>query len=718
MHCPSLSLRAAPVLLITAILAASTALTAWGKEHSAKQSKANAAPVATSLDDNQRILHALDRFTFGPTPGELDQVRAMGVDKWFEQQLHPATINDAVADSEIAQFRTLKMSSKEIASNYPTPQMVRQIADGKMGMPDFGFGADSDKRAIYQSAVDRYRQRQAENQANQNEEVAARKADRLFPADRQAGRAEVAAFLAKPPDDRYKMALSLPDGERTAMFKSLKPDERQQVLTEFTPRQREEIIALTTNPGSVVTTELLQAKLLRETYSNRQLQEVMTDFWLNHFNIFINKGQERYLLTAYERDVIRPHALGKFKDLLLATAHSPAMLFYLDNSESMGPDSEFAQNRGHKPQPQKYVRRRGMYFPRPAPTFRQAKGKRKLTGLNENYAREIMELHTLGVDGGYTQQDVTSLAKVLTGWTITPPKTGNYDFDFRSEWHQPGEQTVLGKRFKDNGEKQGTKALEMLARSPATAHFISKKLAVRFVSDNPPPALVDRMAQTFLHKDGDISQVLRTMYKSPEFWSKDAYRAKVKTPLEFVVSALRATSADVTNAQPLAQQLNKMGMPLYGVQPPTGYPMTADAWVNSAALLARFNFSLALASGKIQGVTIDSQALDQNISSDASADSLATLEARLSNGELSAQSHAVIEKELADPSFAARAATAANDAALNSHFDGEDTGEDFLAGGAKPHLPRPQRANVNLPVTSRESLAIGLILGSPEFQRR
>ncbi len=710
------------VLLTTSLLAGSSAYLA------ARDKKAKAP--ATALDDNQRILHALDRFTFGTTPGQADQVRAMGLDKWFEQQLHPESIKDDLSDAKLAGFRTLKMSTREIASNYPTPQMIRQIAQGKLGMPLF----DSEKRAIYEAAVERYRQREAAKkqnvdgaQNNDDEKMLVnadttstqqkKAAARISPEERTAGRADRDSFLSRSSDDRYKMILNLPDGERMAMFRALSQDERQQVFAEFTPRQREEVIALTGNPAAVVTTELLQAKLLRETYSNRQLEEVMTDFWLNHFNIFINKGQERYLLTSYERDVIRPHALGKFKDLLLATAKSPAMLFYLDNAESIGPDSDSARNGGRRP-PRQNARFRsparfgsnprfgGITFPRPMPqTKPQAK---KLSGLNENYAREVMELHTLGVDGGYSQQDVTQLAKVLTGWTITPPKTGDATFEYRPEWHEPGEKIVLGKRFKDDGEKEGLKALDMLAHSPATAHFISRKIAMRFVADDPPQTLVASMAQTFLHTDGDIREVLRTMYKSPEFWSKDAYRAKVKTPLEFVVSGLRATGADVTNAQPLAQQLNKMGMPLYGMQPPTGYAMKADAWVNSAALLARFNFSLALASGKIPGVTINPQTLVP-----ADGNSLGTLEARVLGGELSAQTHATIERELEDPTFAARANTAANDAATNSRLSDDEA----LATSGQAMRPR-KIVNIRPGTPTRDALAIGLILGSPEFQRR
>ena len=287
----------------------------------------------------------------------------------------------------------------------------------------------------------------------------------------------------------------------------------------------------------------MQAKLLRAIYSERQLEEVMTDFWFNHFNVFIGKGADRYLVTSYERDVIRPHALGKFEDLLVATAKSPAMLFYLDNWLSVGPDSDIARG---IPQESAYhaSRRRAL----PARRRAQVKGKGKAqSGLNENYGRELMELHTLGVNGGYTQQDVTEVARVLTGWTIDQPQKGG-GFKFEERMHEPGDKIVLGHKIKQHGEKEGMEVLHMLAHHPSTAHFICTKLAMRFVSDDPPPALVDRMAQTFLKKDGDIREVLKTMFKSPEFWSDDAYRAKVKTPLEFVVSAVRATGADVTDA--------------------------------------------------------------------------------------------------------------------------------------------------------------------------
>ena len=263
-------------------------------------------------------------------------------------------------------------------------------------------------------------------------------------------------------------------------------------------------------------------------------------------------------MTAYERDVIRPRALGKFKDLLVATAQSPAMLFYLDNWASEGPKSPaaVAANKGK-------IGQAG-------------------SGLNENYGREVMELHTLSVNGGYSQHDVTELARVLTGWTLQPLEQGAaYQFDPRK--HEPGDKVILGQTIPENGVNEGMQVLDMLAHHPNTAKFICKKLAVRFVADDPPPALVDRMAKKFLATDGDIREVLRSMFKSPEFWSPKAYRAKVKTPFEFVVSSLRATGTDLTSPGPLLGTLNRMGMPLYQVVPPTGYSMLESSWMSSEA---------------------------------------------------------------------------------------------------------------------------------------
>ena len=348
-----------------------------------------------------------------------------------------------------------------------------------------------------------------------------------------------------------------------------------------------------------VMSELASQKMLRAAYSERQLQEVLTDFWFNHFNVDARKGQVRFMLTEYEREAIRPHVFGTFRDLLEATAKSPAMLFYLDNWMSASPAA--AQDQQMRPravQPRRIQRGRVLVPPTPVP---QVNAQRTPRGLNENYGRELMELHTLGVDGGYTQKDVTEVARALTGWTIQNPRMGG-GYVFNPRVHDRGQKLVLGHVIKaGGGEEDGEQVLDILATHPSTARFISTKLARRFVSDTPPAALVDRMAATFRRTDGDLREVMRTLLTSPEFLSPDAYRAKVKTPFEFVVSAVRASGTEVQDATPLVRAMQQLGMPLYMCQPPTGYKDTADAWVNTGALVNRMNFALQLASNDLRG---------------------------------------------------------------------------------------------------------------------
>src|SRR6202030_1898701 len=319
----------------------------------------------------------------------------------------------------------------------------------------------------------------------------------------------------------------------------------------------------------------------------------------------------------------------------------PAMLFYLDNWLSVGPNSDFAN--GIPKRNNNYNWRRPPR-PRRPPQVKQAKGKR--SGLNENYGRELMELHTLGVNGGYSQKDVTEVARVLTGWTLKEPRQGG-GFVFEERMHEPGDKRVLGHRIKSGGEKEGRDLLHILARHPSTAKFISTKLAMRFVSDDPPSTLIDRMTQTFLKKNGDIGEVLKAMFHSPEFWAPESYRAKVKTPLEFVVSAVRTSGAEVSDALPLARQLQTLGMPLYGMQPPTGYSMKADTWVNSSALLGRMNFALALTAGKLKGVQVDSDHLLGTTGSPGDTQAtLASLETNLLAGDVSRQTHDTIVAQM------------------------------------------------------------------------
>jgi len=642
--------------LAASALCAQMALARKDKENSSSQ-----------MPEQKRAMHALNRLTFGPRPGDSNRVMAMGVDQWIDQQLHPDKIDDHALEARLAPLRTLRMDTRDIVENFPPEQVIKAVAEGKQSLP-----SDPSKRAVYKAQLERYEEKQERKQGAADPPLAPGKAE--LADDERARRREERLYadlrweqiLNLPPDQRMREILRMPPEDQRALATSLKGDKRDEFLEGMDPKQRETLMALN-NPQQVVLDELVQAKLLRAIYSERQLQEVMTDFWFNHFNVFIGKGADRYLLTSYERDVIRPHALGKFEDLLVTTAQSPAMLFYLDNWLSVGPNSEVANGIP------KHNRRRARYRPL---VVKQGKGRR--TGLNENYGRELMELHTLGVNGGYTQKDVTEVARVFTGWTLKQPKQGG-GFTFEERMHEPGDKIILGHRIKSNGEKEGREVLHLLARHPATAKFICAKLAMRFVSDNPPPTLVDHMAQTFLKKKGDISEVLKTLFHSPEFWVPDAYRAKVKTPLEFVVSAVRANGANVTDAIPLARQLQNMGMPLYGMQPPTGYSMKGDAWVNSSAILGRMNFALALTSGKLKGVQVDSDRTG-NVPSDPQT-ALAALENTLLEGDVSQQTQDTIARQLQDPQISGR------------------------------KLDDPVRP-------SNVSMIEGLLLGSPEFQRR
>jgi uncharacterized protein (DUF1800 family) len=658
-----------------------------------KQSKKS--PSSTpQMDESRRALHALNRLTFGARPGDLERVTAMGVDKWIEQQLHPEKIDDSALEARLAPFRTLKMSAREMAEDFPPPQVIRQMERRGSSPP-----RDPEKRAIYEAMMTRYEERQ-KNQAQQNNQQNGNNAQ---PADPQAAngdpnmmdddarrqrreqmrqaRADAQPVLdrlqSETPDRRYQEILHMNDSQRRAVLSTLTPEERQAWMQQFTPQQREEIQALQ-NPFAVVVTELQQAKIVRAAYSERQLDEVMTDFWFNHFNIFINKNADRYLTTEYERDAIRPYALGHFKDLLVATAKSPAMMFYLDNWQSIGPHSEQALNGGRQRRALRNPYRLGMPFPAPNPNPQQ---QRRTSGLNENYGRELMELHTLGVDGGYTQRDVTELAKVFTGWTVRNPQRGG-EFEFNDRMHEPGTKVILGHKIKEHGQKEGLEMLEILAHHPSTAKFISRKLAIRFVSDDPPQSLVNRMADTFLKTDGDIREVLRTMFRSPEFWAPNAYRAKVKTPLEFVVSSVRASGVQMDNAMPVVQALNRMGMPLYQMQPPTGYSAKNEAWINTSALLQRLNFALALGAGRMPGMKFSPDAVLQGAPEPGDAQgAVALLEQKLLSGDVSAQTHGTILKQLNDPQVTGRA----------------------LDDAARP-------PNVGV--------IAGLLLGSPEFQRR
>jgi uncharacterized protein (DUF1800 family) len=620
------------------------------------------------LKGDERILQALNRFTFGPRPGDLEAVRKLGpgetgLDKWFEQQLHPANIDEKDLDARLADYPAMQWSTQDLLFRMPSPAIIRQAIDGKVQIPSNGTLHAVYENQIYRLQLRKAAQAEKQNAAAQNA-AAASMASAPGPANSgmsadagmnaganqngaQAGPTSpgpasagmdanasaapnayanaqaapamqgdmnsaanapglqntmtpaspasdqplidpgmIAGVLALAPDQRIRRLQAMQPEEFEAFMKSLKPAQRVAIRADLNPDLRESLDDLEA-PEQTAVQELFAERLARDIYSNAQLQEVMTDFWLNHFNIFLRKNEQMpYYLVSYERDTIRPLALGKFEDLLEAVAHSPAMLIYLDNAQSIGPDSMAAE-------------RAKMNAAR-----RPGANKKVDEGLNENYARELMELHTLGVNGGYTQADVIQVARVLTGWTVDRPQFGG-GYTFAEPRHEPGTKTVMGEKIKENGEMEGRELLHFLATRPATAQFISRKLAIRFVSDDPPQALVDRMAKAYLASGGDIPAVLTALFHSPEFWAASDYRAKVKTPLEFVVSAARASNANIENYQPLVNALRQMGMPLYGCVPPVGYKWDAADWVSTGALVDRMNFALSLAANRFPGITVE-----------------------------------------------------------------------------------------------------------------
>jgi len=530
--------------------------------------------AAVTMAPDKKVLHALNRLTFGPRPGDIEAVNAVGLDRWIEQQLNPSSLpeNPQVA-ARLSTFDTLNMSTAEMVHYYPTPQMVKQMVDGHIPFP-----IDGQTRYMVEKLARRVKAQDAaaaQPSTQDNSDFHARSIpnqwqlnpDQLDIVETGKPADQVALLEPMPSAEQYDILDSMPNGVRQKLFQFASPELRRK-------------IQIFNGPIQVVNQDLMESKLIRAVYSNRQLEEVLTDFWYNHFNVNLDKGADRYMVTAYERDVIRPNVLGHFKDLLTATAESPAMLFYLDNWQSAGPDN------------------------------RPGAQKRRQQGLNENYGRELMELHTLGVDGGYTQKDVTEVARCFTGWTIREPRRGG-GFEFNARLHDDGEKQVLGVTIPaGRGVDDGFKVIDILAHHPSTAHFISKSLAIRFVSDNPPEYLVARMARTFTATDGDLREVMRTMIYSPEFWDPSNFRSKVKSPLEMVASAVRVVGGDVDYANSLTGVMNQLGEPLYRKVEPTGYSNRSTDWMNSASLLARMNFSIALAQNKIQGVKVNESQFD------------------------------------------------------------------------------------------------------------
>jgi uncharacterized protein (DUF1800 family) len=542
------------------------------------------------LTVDKQIVHALSRLTFGMRPGDVAEVRRMGVDKWIDLQLHPERIPESSdLQSRVKPLETLQLAAWQLNEKYAPPQQrpgqtqlqalltpvqLSKLRDG---------GSAEERREVIKSLSPDVRTLVLSI-------VPPQALEGLPELQQEAARARPVS-LRRPPQltdllspEQQRMLRSGSPDEKLALLAPFDETKRAQVLRAAGPQAfvgipelRREAMAVA-QPQQYVNQELIENKLIRAIYSNRQLEEVLVDFWMNHFNVFNGKNQTRVLLTSYERDAIRPLVLGHFKDLLLSTAHHPAMLIYLDNAQSQAP-------RDDMPQP-----------PNGAP------GRRP--GINENYGRELMELHTLGVDGGYTQEDVVAVARAFTGWTVFDPQK-YAEFQFNPGGHDRKEKVVLGRTLPaGRGEQDGLDVLDLLARHPSTAKFISRKLAQRFVADEPPQGLIDRLAATFTKTDGDIRAVLQTLFSSVEFSSEGAWQSKLKSPLEMVVSAVRALNGEV-DTFPLAQRIAEMGQPLYGKVEPTGYPNTGESWATASGILSRLNFATALTSGQAPGLKAD-----------------------------------------------------------------------------------------------------------------
>jgi uncharacterized protein (DUF1800 family) len=645
-----------------------------------------AAPQIPQIPQDERLMLVLNRFTYGPRPGDLQRLRTLGLQAWFDQQLNPSRIDDSALDARLAAYPAMQLPLDKLMQLYPNNAQIRASLDHRAGIP----GGDA-AHAIYHDQQEQYKIRKAAK-ADKAADANAPKPSPTVELPRSPEE-----ILAMPPDQRFKALCHLTLPQLRELRRTLQPAQRDQLVAGFTPAQIE-VIAAFNGPSGVIRAEDIQVKLLRDVYSERQLQEVMVDFWLNHFNVYMNKSQDTpYYIAAYERNAIRPFALGRFENLLIATATSPAMLNYLDNSSSVGPHSSYATGNN------------GPFF-RPGP-------RRKDVGLNENYAREVMELHSVGVNGGYTQRDVTELAKVFTGWTVG--KRSGQDVPAQAQYdpskHEPGPKVVMGLRVKDNGQKEGIEVLKMLAASPQCARFISTKLAVRFVSDAPPRAMVDRMTQAYLESHGDIRQVLLAMINSPEFFTAPTYRVKLKTPLDFVVSAVRATGAKVDSTAGMAAAIEQLGMPLYGHQTPDGYSMKAEAWNSTNQLVSRMNFAMALATNRVAGLHTDPDALlNSGAASAAVAAGLSplqktqALEAVLLHDPVSDRTQQLI---LAQVSTDRKQQTSE----LRQVASIRNDGDPLKIRPADPAMAKPLDPTATDP---QAALATGLILGSPEFQRR
>lgn len=670
---------------------------------------------AGKLSEDQRIVHVLNRLGFGARPGDVERVKAIGLDKYIEQQLNPDKIDDSATEAKLQNLAALRMTTPELYEKYPQPGQLLRALQQRGALPQ-DLAAARDNRQENRANPD------ASGNSNQ----------------RKTGESMSGEMQGPPSNPANPNSDSSGNPMNNAEY-------RRAVYAYFKENNL--------RPPQFITGELQMSRILRATYSERQLQEVMVDFWTNHFNVFANKGADRWLLISYDRDSIRPHTMGKFRDLLRATAESPAMLFYLDNFQSVSPNAQQQQRpaQGQRPLESRRIDPRQLVMSNPDGSGQQQmpqQTQRPRRGINENYARELMELHTLGVDGGYTQKDVQEVARCFTGWTIFAPRGAGAaaaqltnaggrraerlrenagKFYFNPRTHDDGEKIVLGHKIPaGGGVKDGLMVLEILAKHPSTAKFIATKLARRLVSDEPPKSLVDRVAQTYTQTDGDIREMLRTIFVSPEFNSADAYRAKIKRPFELAISAVRTLGADTNGGPQFHQWIARMGQPLYGVQTPNGYSDVAEDWVNTGALLERMNFALALASNRIPGTRTDlsrfvsDMAKDKTIDKGKLLDRFVTL---IAGGEISAKTRESLLKQLNDqitvPTMPV-VQTASLKIPGNPFEEGFQRGNfPGPGGGQNNQQQQRQQANVNAAANENPVVKIaGLLLGSPEFQRQ
>lgn len=627
--------------------------------------KINLPYKKAGLTKEQAAAHLLNRFSFGIQPGQLDQVVKLGLEEWLQQQLN-ASLSDQELDQRLKTFESLTLSNEDIVNKYLTPAQIIRVGIRRKIIPS----------------------------------------DSINNADRE----------------KYREQLRKIQEEEG--FKPVQELHRQ----------------------------LINQKVLRASYSNNQLKEVLTDFWFNHFNVSLTKGQSQQFVMTYERDAIRPNVLGSFKDMLLATAKHPAMLEYLDNALSVSNDNERTkrqQNNAVLRAARERVEARLNDTSMPgAAMMQQVIAARRTQGLNENYAREVMELHTLGVDGGYTQKDVTEVARALTGWSVKPMyKEGagrqlvDYlnstqlerrglmvegDFLFRGDKHDESAKLILGKQFSGkDGYKEGLQVLEMLSTHASTANFIATKLARRFVSDEPSASLIKTLANTFKESKGNIKAMIITMVNHPDFWSKEALREKVKSPFEFAISAIRATKAQVMQPFQIYNWCAKMGQRFYYYQAPTGFPDRANFWINSGSLLNRMNFGLALATQKIPGVRINLLALNNNHEPESADEALRIFSKILLPERDQEENIKRLTAMVRDTNVEQRITEAAKNLNKNAmNMDEQDEMEmmEQQGGGSAKNKNRknsnPQPGMNTTTNNSTVSQVVGIIIGSPEFQRK